>query len=136
MTDERFQAIFKMSSELNKGISDPYYQDAFFDMVTELLRYRQLEDEGRLVELPCRIGDEAYFIKRDYERWKVIKTYIVHGNIKSVKFDQYGTNITVEYLKTGIGGYGQTISWYTGYKTTQVFLTEPEAQAALKVKGE
>lgn len=101
------------------------------DAATELSHLRAEIADGTLTRLPYRIGDRVYFIKRDYKYGKVTKTYIVHGNVKSIKFDRYGVHITVEYFKAGIGGCGKTIAWYTGYKDTQVFLTEPEAEAAL-----
>lgn len=37
-----------------------YQHDMLADWLKELQRYKELEEQGRLIVLPCKIGDTAY----------------------------------------------------------------------------
>ncbi|MCK9477977.1 MAG: hypothetical protein M0R40_00560 [Firmicutes bacterium] len=83
------------------------------DCMKELLRYRELERDGRLVVLPCKVGDTVWvkssFFNNNIEQAKVI----------NARHDGFNYKVVCE----GIGErtYGKT-----------VFLTKAEAEKALK----
>ena len=87
------------------------------DMVKKLADYEDLEEQGRLVKLPCKIGTEVYDINWwDDVREKVVvkgKTYYrtVHKH-KVTKFP---------FTYSDIDNFGKT-----------VFLTKSEAEEKLK----
>ena len=37
----------------------PYY-DSVFKCIKKLAHYEDLEEQGRLIELPCKVGDTVY----------------------------------------------------------------------------
>ena len=92
----------------------------------ELEEYRDLEEQGLLLKLPCRIGDTVYDIfMGEVKEKKVVAVVYFHS--PSVK------QITIH----ASNGRGATtpIELYRFGKT--IFLTEQEAQTALeKMKGE
>lgn len=83
--------------------------------------YQHLEEQDRLVKLPCKVGDTVYAIGFDnkpiiYE--SVILSILITEKeiVFNVKVDEFGIN---SQLKQSM--FGRT-----------VFLTEPEARAKLK----
>nr|DAI43954.1 MAG TPA: Protein of unknown function (DUF2533) [Caudoviricetes sp.] len=96
--------------ECGLRFSDEEYEE-FVVMMEDLREYQQLEEQGRLVKLPCKVGDIVYEIigatTRGYE-WKYLtyeKAY-VHGTVFSL---------------SRINDIGKTI-----------FLTKAEAEEKLK----
>ena len=88
----------------------------------ELKRYKELKENGRLIELPCDVGDILYdlnkeFVVREISFWKD-------------DCDLYALNIKIEDWKEdfeiiALEDIGET-----------VFLTKEEAEAKLKEAGE
>lgn len=85
--------------------------------LTELKRYKDLEEQGRLLKLPCKIGTEVYnIIWWDNVQEKVV----VKGKTYYREFRKHKvTKSTFGYLD--ISRLGET-----------VFLTKKEAEAKLK----
>lgn len=81
----------------------------------KLAHYEDLEEQGRLIELPCAVGDTVYDIAG-----KEIRKQIVDG---------------VEYTKDGFFIYANEDEWI-GMFGDLVFLTKEEAEAKLKEAGE
>lgn len=77
----------------------------------ELQRYIDLEKQGRLIELPCAVGDTVYDIAD-----RKIRKQIVDG---------------IEYMADGFFIYANEDVWL-GRLGNLVFLTKAEAEAALK----
>ena len=91
------------------------------EVCDKLADYENLEEQGGLIKLPCKVGDTVYAIGFDnkpiiYE--SVILSILITEKeiVFNVKVDEFGIN---SQLKQSM--FGRT-----------VFLTEPEARAKLK----
>lgn len=58
---------------------DCYSEENFEKVLTKLGHYEDLEEEGRLIKLPCTIGDGLFFIKKLGEKAKIIVERKVTG---------------------------------------------------------
>ena len=132
---ERLTEKFKDGRNiLRKGIYDIFYVGfgRFFDgeAVDRLAEYEDLEEQGKLLKLPCAVGDTVYHICTfKYGETEIIETKVVcvepFGAIRNRKgvceiWNVYAeTDYTKEYFK--FFDFGKT-----------VFLTREEAEAALK----
>ena len=80
-------------------------------ILQKLAYYEDLEESGRLIELPCKVGDTVYDIAG-----KKIREQIVDG---------------IEYMADGFFIYANEDEWI-GRLGDLVFLTKAEAEATLK----
>ena len=78
----------------------------------------QAEQDGRLVVLPCKVGDKAWFIRK-FAKNRCIK----QREVDCVNIDSRG-NVFVSARRISGGYVGET-----------VFLTREEAEAAMAQKG-
>ena len=86
-------------------------------LIDKLARYEDLEEQGRLITLPCKIGDTVYVPLRDnVQEYKVVR-FDIDQNI-TIVLEIPAFHITFGVLDRAFG------------KT--VFLTKEEAKAALK----
>ena len=85
--------------------------------IDELLRYRELKEQGRLIELPCKIGDTVYGIRRYQDR--IVKA----GTVSEMYFNQ-NMKLIIVIKNLCRGSWGE-----------QIFATLEEAEAALKEVG-
>lgn len=110
-------------------------------MVEKLAEYEDLEEQGRLIKLPCKVGDTVYLIDRDennkfkvYEgKWKRVSlvqaskdsSFNLRGEISYDIYDCFHDDGRI--MKHGM---------YVGQEHTKigevVFLTKSEAEAKLK----
>lgn len=87
-------------------------------MQKELKKYKDLEDQGLIVRLPCKIGDDLYCI--------------VNGEVKKLKVHSFGvpdfeiTDIEFKYVD------GFKIVRFVGELGKTVFLTLEEAEKKLE----
>ena len=87
-------------------------------MQKELKKYKDLEDQGLLVRLPCKVGDDLYCI--------------VNGEVKKLKVHSFGvpdfeiTDIEFKYVD------GFKIVRFVGEVGKTVFLTREEAEKKLE----
>lgn len=87
-------------------------------MQKELKKYKDLEEQGLLVRLPCKIGDDLYCI--------------VNGEVKKLKVHSFGvpdfeiTDIEFKYVD------GFKIVRFVGELGKTVFLTREEAEKKLE----
>lgn len=87
-------------------------------MQKELKKYKDLEDQGLIVRLPCKIGDDLYCI--------------VNGEVKKLKVHSFGvpdfeiTDIEFKYVD------GFKIVRFVGELGKTVFLTHEEAEKKLE----
>lgn len=88
-----------------------YSKINFQNVLRKLAHYEDLEEQGRLIELPCAVGDTVYDIAD-----KKIRKQIVDG---------------IEYMADGFFIYANEDEWI-GRLGDLVFLTKAEAEAALK----
>ena len=88
-----------------------YWLQVYF----KLKDYEDLEEQGKLIELPCKIGDTVYGIRR-WHGTKIAKA----GTVSEMFYTQEGKlMIVVKYVCRGHWG-------------KQIFATLEEAEAALK----
>lgn len=85
--------------------------------IDELLRYRELKEQGRLIELPCAVGDTVYVPLSDkVQECKVVRFEI--GQYATIVLEMTMFHITFGVLDRAFG------------KT--VFLSKDAAEAVLK----
>lgn len=90
----------------------------------KLAEYEDLEEQGRLVKLPCNVGDVLYFAHHDR---------VISSEVLSVKYHAEAENHGVfirERLTIDVEGVSAEIDFCDIGKT--VFLTKSEAEAKLK----
>lgn len=87
----------------------------------KLSRYEQAEQEGRLVELPCKIGTPAFWQHMDCEQPYKPENCIDHEGSCDKCPHRVPTAIPIEFNYQDIPRFGKT-----------VFLTREEAENALK----
>ncbi len=93
-------------------------------IVEKLEEYENLEEQGKLLKLPCAVGDTVYEVQESRER---IQPYIVIAVHASECGKLYGWE-----LKDGKGFYSN-VNGFSEYAIgKQVFLSREEAEAALK----
>lgn len=92
----------------------------FEDIYEKLATYEDAEEQGRLVKLPCKIGDTVYVPTRNF---------ISELRITEVACDRNGT-----YLRwVLLSGIYPNLNGFVGRKIgNEVFLTKSEAEAKLK----
>ncbi len=94
----------------------------------QLKDYQQLEEQGRLIKLPCKVGDTIYVNGilgvGEAEEYKVIRVDY-HSNLATKRSEFYIEALLVSDPRNSIGFYDKEIG-----KT--VFLTQTEAEQKLK----
>lgn len=94
----------------------------------ELKEYKQLEEQGLLLRLPCKVGDTIYVNGilgvGEVEEYKVIRADY-HSNLATKRSEFYIEALLVSNPENSIGFYDKEIG-----KT--VFLTKSEAEQKLK----
>lgn len=106
-----------------------YWLKAYF----KLKDYEDLEEQGRLIKLPCKVGDTVYVNGvlgcGEAERYRVIRVDY-HSTLGTGKNEFYIEALLCTDPDSSIGFYDE---WFG--KT--VFLTKSEAEAKLKeLRGE
>ena len=84
------------------------------EVTDKLARYEDLEEAGRLIELPCKIGDTVYGIRR--YKGRIVKS----GTVSEMFYNQDG-ELIIAIKNVCRGCWGK-----------QIFGTREEAEAALK----
>lgn len=120
MQDERGTAILKETDMKDRC-------EYCYEAIQKLAHYEDLEEQGRLIELPCKIGDTVYVVE-DWGYRKEIKEREI-GVITLKGINDFSKEFW-EDVYGGIFGNFNDIG-----KT--IFLTKVEAEAALKeLRGE
>lgn len=115
--------LFELSNDNQFGRNEAYYK---------LQHYEDLEEQGRLIELPCAVGDTVYLISSQYsecskhqERFNDYNCQGCEDECDSHKeyFIYVNENISAEWIvrAMGLNRFGKT-----------VFTTREEAEAKLK----
>lgn len=86
-----------------------------------LKRYQDLEEQGLLLRLPCKVGDTVYQITRNFISEFRIKSFIQYSN-GNIFFDWECTK----------GMYKRVDGFHIDDIGKNVFLTKEEAEAKLK----
>ncbi len=94
------------------------------DCLTKFKEYQQLEEQGRLIKLPCKVGDVVYFAHHD----RVISSEVLSEKYRA-EAENHGVFIR-ERLTIDVEGVSAEIDFGDIGKT--VFLTKSAAEAKLK----
>lgn len=93
------------------------------EILEKLAEYEDLEEGGKLLKLPCAVGDTVYYItpkRRDYEELKVMFFNVFSENEIYMKCDSVKSPY-MNYGEIDVDEIGKT-----------VFLTKSAAEQALK----
>lgn len=104
-TQKDIDRLMELSNENQFGRNEAYYK---------LQHYEDLEEQGRLIKLPCKIGDTVYGIRRYQDR--IVKA----GTVSEMFYNQDG-ELIIAIKNVCRGCWGR-----------QIFGTYEEAEAALK----
>ena len=108
---------------INGKLASDVYGNYYGEAVDRLAEYEDAEAEGRLVVLPCRIGDTVFCIPAMGK--EIIEDIVEDADIWSIK-DGIKVRLTLKTFKDYVvGEFGKT-----------VFLTKEEAEQALKGESE
>lgn len=108
----------------------------FLELYREQLKeYQQLEEQGRLIKLPCKVGDTVYVVTSpfnvfdDIEYEENMKDEVYESYVSSITFYECGEQYRIYAKATNhfIGAYFRECDFG---KT--VFLTKSEAEQKLK----
>ena len=103
-----------------KSCKNCHIQKAF----EKLAKYEDLEEQGRLIKLPCKVGDVVYFAHHDR---------VISSEVLSAKYHAEAENHGVfirERLTIDVEGVSAEIDFGDIGKT--VFLTKAESEQKLK----
>lgn len=100
-----------------------YWLQVYF----KLKDYEGLEEQGRLIELPCKIGDTVYYINT-HNRLSLFKNTVYEAKVARFVTTRYGTSIVIQIRNE----YGCTELYSEDNYNKTVFLAKEEAEAALK----
>lgn len=117
-TQRDIDRLMELSNDNQFGRNEAYYK---------LQHYEDLEEQGRLIELPCAVGDTVWFYSEALEE-------VCKGKVIGFVLNIYTTPrlwIEVEYTSRLIGEqtFKDREDFMLGKK---IFLTREEAEAALK----
>lgn len=116
--------LYDISSEL--CLSRTTQGEKIAAILKKLAEYEDLEEQGRLVKLPCKVGDTVYGINTDRNIVSALK-------IISVKIYSYAIYFNYQLID---GIYKNIVSFTDFDIGKTVFLTRSEAEAKLKeLKG-
>ena len=87
----------------------------------ELKRYEDLEQDGRLLEVPCKVGDIVWYLQEQYSGKWIAKP----ATVSSFQFDRFLRIYCIEERQN-------TQAFWEEDFGKSVFLTEEAAEAALK----
>ena len=120
-TQRDIDKLLELSNENQFGRNDAYYK---------LQHYEDLEEQGRLITLPCKIGDTVYYINT-HNRLSLFKNTVYEAKVARFVTTRYGTSIVIQIRNE----YGCTEHYSEDNYNKTVFLTREEAEAALKEVG-
>lgn len=97
--------------------------------IDRLAEYEDLEEQGKLLKLPCEVGDTVYY-RHDGNEIETMR-------VEQIIIAKYGTALLLEYC----GDDEQLKYWKINIESTAfdckiIFLNREEADAALKEMGE
>lgn len=106
----------------------------FMGDIAELLHYRELKAQGRLIELPCKVGDTVYCIAGK----EILRGYVrrirpfIGGDYINIMLDVGFTIVDPFYSDGRTTTFEQVSSFNPETYCTIVYHTREEAEAALK----
>ena len=119
MVDLEYQ-VCRLREELQKNEASlsEIFSRTYGPFKQKISQWLQAEQDGRLVVLPCKVGDKAWFIRKFAKN-----RCITQREVDCVNID-YSGNVFVSSRRISGGYIGKT-----------VFLTREEAEAAMAQEG-
>lgn len=113
--DEAIEEYNKLSKACNVAFPQTRNYKQIANWLEQLKDYQQLEEQGRLVKLPCKVGDTIYYINPNENT--INKLVIYSFDIRPLQ------HFASDYMGTRLNfnKFGKT-----------VFLTKSEAEAKLE----
>ena len=109
-------------------VAEPYNRSQAYEFTKKLAEYEDLEEQGRLLHLPCKVGDAVY---------EVCDGFIEPCSVEVIYLADYRDNegeasyvMEIHYDRKDCP-YVSTEVYFTDIGKT-VFLTREEAEQALK----
>lgn len=96
------------------------------NVLNRLAEYEDLEEQGRIVRLPCAVGDEVYRVSKGAEE-PIIPMEVTAVGILSLKAGVGGFLVQVTCRDSNNGTAIPYVNWEFG---KSVFFSEEEAEAA------
>lgn len=122
------------TTTMNNPIKEYWEHKQVAEYLRKLKAYESLEEQGRLLKPPCKIGDDVYYVPSEVN----YKLNILNGHSENNKV--YHQKVE-DFILTRHGWYlecDQDAKYGTGHILTDVsfcktwFLTKSEAEAKLK----
>lgn len=101
-----------------------YRQDEWLDALAEKMQeYEDAEEQGRLIKLPCAVGDTV---------WVIYDGYTTTASVLAFYIDREGgmCDLKINTNEDSVTGGNNVIS--KDYTFSDLFLTREETEAALK----
>ena len=114
-------------AEHYKDIGKPEGYESKMELVgllEQLKEYKQLEEQGRLIKLPCKVGDTVYAIYYTNRQYVILSHVVSKFVIMPYRFPR------VEIYFENENGF--STSDFLGQLNEDLFLTRAEAEAKLK----
>lgn len=106
-------------------VDNEYSKANYNKILTKLGEYEDLEEQGRLVKLPCNRGDKIYFIKSAFS--------MAHFPIEAKVTSICGVDCDNDVMYSSITEYNKIDRRFRSSDFGKtVFLTKSEAEAKLK----
>ena len=96
------------------------------EYMNKLAHYEDLEEQGRLITLPCKVGDTVYYINTK-ERLSLFKNTVYKARVARLVTTAYGTSIVIQIHNE----YGCTELYSEDNYNKTLFLTKEAAEQAL-----
>nr|DAT49544.1 MAG TPA: hypothetical protein [Caudoviricetes sp.] len=141
MSDEEFDEYMAemLSVEVDSqiGLLALFYRNlwAMADLRENLKEYEDLEEQGRLIKLPCKVGDTVYVVTSPFNVFDDIE---YDENMKDEVYESYVSSITFYECGEQYRMYAKATNHFIGAYFREcdfgktVFLTKSEAEAKLK----
>lgn len=99
------------------------------NLATKLKEYEDLEEQGRLISLPCKVGDALYRVNKGAKE-PVIMMHVLQLHIKQLHKDR----TVIKIITINDDDMGESCYFLEDIGKT-VFLTKSEAEKKLKEMG-
>ena len=107
-------------------VDNEYSKANYNKILTKLGEYEDLEEQGRLIKLPCKIGDIIYRVNAGAKE-PVIKMIVLQVNYKQLREDR----IIIRIDAMNDNDMGESCYLLEDFGKN-VFITKSEAEAKLK----
>lgn len=119
---------------MNNPIKEYWEHKQVAEYLRKFKDYEDLEEQGKLVKLPCKIGDDVYFVPSEVNyKLNILNKHSENNKVYHQKVEDFVLTRHGWYLECD-----QDVKYGTGHILTDVsfcktwFLTKSEAEAKLK----